>query len=157
MMPFIIAPPGLLLFAYTFTNGGSAYAAAVGYAMQVSALVLFPSVVLSIVVDSWPATSSEAMVLINAGKSAVAYGFTMSMPSWLAREGLVKMFWKMAAFQWIVLALAVLLYIFGPGQGRKRGCRCRGAEVIALPYERKLREGFRRERARALRTFFDPR
>ncbi|KFY35725.1 hypothetical protein V494_05660 [Pseudogymnoascus sp. VKM F-4513 (FW-928)] len=119
VIPFLIAPPGLLLFAYTLAHGGSAYAAAVGYAMQVSALVFVPSVVLSVVVDGWPATGSEALVLINAGKNTVAFGVTLSVPSWLAMEGLVKMFWEMAAIQWAVLTLAVPLYLLGPWARKK--------------------------------------
>ncbi|KFY82924.1 hypothetical protein V498_08394 [Pseudogymnoascus sp. VKM F-4517 (FW-2822)] len=114
VMPFLIAPPGLLLFAYTMAHGGSAYAAAAGFAMQVSAMAFIPSVVLSVVVDGWPSTGSEALVLINAGKNAVAFGVTISTPTWLAKEGLVKMFWEMAAIQWAVLALAVPLYFWGP-------------------------------------------
>jgi hypothetical protein len=114
IMPFIIAPPGLLLFAYTLANGGSVYAAATGYAMQISALVFVPSVVLSVVVDGWPATGPEALVLINAGKNAVAFGFTLSIPTWLEHEGLVKMFWELAGIQWAILALAVPLYFIGP-------------------------------------------
>jgi hypothetical protein len=114
IMPFAIAPPGLLLLAYTFSQGGSVYAAAAGYAMQISALVFVPSVVLSVVVDGWPATGSEALVLINAGKNAIAFGLTLSTPDWLARESLVKMFWGMAGIQWAVLAVAVPLYFFGP-------------------------------------------
>ena len=114
IMPFIIAPPGLLLFAYTISHGGSYYSAAAGYAMQISALVFVPSVVLSVVVDGWPATGSEALVLINAGKNAIAFALTLSTPKWLMKEGLVKMFWEMAAIQWAILALAVPLYFFGP-------------------------------------------
>ncbi|OBT98402.2 hypothetical protein VE01_03142 [Pseudogymnoascus verrucosus] len=119
LMPFLIAPPGLLLFAYTLAHGGSAYAAAAGYAMQVSALVFVPSVVLSVVVDGWPATGSEALVLINAGKNTVAFGVTLSIPIWLAREGLIKMFWEMAAIQWAILVLAVPLYVLGPWARKK--------------------------------------
>lgn len=114
ILPFIIAPPGLLLFAYTFAHGSSVYVGAVGYAMQISALVFVPSVVLSVVVDGWPGTAAEALVLINAGKNAVAFGLTLSTPKWLVKEGLTKMFWEMAAIQWVVLALAVPLYFWGP-------------------------------------------
>jgi hypothetical protein len=87
--------------------------------MQVSALAFVPSVVLSVVVDGWPATGSEALVLINAGKNAVAFGLTLSTPDWLAKVGLVKMFWDMAAIQWAVLVLAVPLYFFGPWARQK--------------------------------------
>lgn len=113
IMPFIVSPPGLLLFAYTLAHEKSAYAAAAGYAMQVSALVFVPSVVLSVVVDGWPGTGSEALVLINVGKNAIAFGITLSAPQWIARKGLVNMFWELAATEWAILALSVPLYFLG--------------------------------------------
>lgn len=114
IVPFIIAPPGLLLFAYILTQQGSVYAAAAGSAMSVSSMVFVPSVVLSVVVDAWPSSGSEALVLINAGKNLVGFGITLSTSQWLASEGLVKMFWEMAGIQWAVLALGLPLFFFGP-------------------------------------------
>ncbi|KAM3079820.1 hypothetical protein ACMFMF_003240 [Clarireedia jacksonii] len=119
IIPFLIAPPGLLLFAYIINQQGSVYSAAVGYAMQVSGLVFVPSVVLSVVVDGWPSTGSEALVLINAGKNLVAFGVTLGISDWLKKEGLVKMFWEIAAMQWAVLVLGVPLYFCGPWTRRK--------------------------------------
>jgi hypothetical protein len=119
IMPFLIAPPGLLLFAYIISEQKSVYAAAVGYAMQISGLVFVPSVVLSVVVDGWPATGSEALVLINAGKNLVAFGVVLGISDWLAKEGVVKMFWEIAAIQWAVLVLGIPLYFFGPWARRK--------------------------------------
>lgn len=113
-VPFIIAPPGLLLLAYILHEKKSVYIAAVGLAMQISGLVLVPSSVMSVVVDGWPVSGSEALVLINAGKNAIAFGLTLSAPDWLASEGLVKMCWEMAAIQWAVLALGSILYFWGP-------------------------------------------
>jgi hypothetical protein len=119
IVPFIVAPPGLLLLGYIFHNQKSVYIAAVGFAMQVSGLVLVPSSVLSVVVDGWPASGSEALVLINAGKNAIAFGLTLSTTDWLASEGLVKMCWEMTAIQWAVLALVSLLYFWGPWLRKK--------------------------------------
>lgn len=119
IVPFIICPPGLMLFAYIISENRSVYVAAVGSAMQIAGLVFVPSVVLSVVVDAWPESGSEAVVLINAGKNAVAFGITLSTPKWLLSEGLVKMFWEMAGIQWAVLALALPLYFFGPWLRRK--------------------------------------
>lgn len=118
-MAFIIAPPGLLVYAYVIANQGSVYAAATGYAMQVSGLVLVPSAVLSVVVDGWPESGSEALVLINAGKNAIAAGVTLSSANWLASEGLVKMSWEMTAIQWAILSLGVLVYFLGPWARKK--------------------------------------
>ncbi|PVH82825.1 MFS transporter [Cadophora sp. DSE1049] len=119
IVPFIVCPPGLMLFAYIISEHKSAYIAAVGSALQISGLVFVPSVVLSVVVDAWPESGSEAVVLINAGKNAVAFGITLSTPKWLASEGLVKMFWEMAGIQWAVLFLGIPLYFFGPWLRRK--------------------------------------
>jgi hypothetical protein len=114
IVPFIIAPPGLLLFAYILAKGGSIYVAAVGFAMQLSALVFVPAVTLSVVMDGWPESGSEALVLINAGKNLVAFGITVAASRWLASEGLVKMFWEMAGMQWAILIFAIPLMFFGP-------------------------------------------
>ncbi len=119
IVPFLICPPGLLLYAYIVSEQKSVYVAAVGYAMQIAGLVFVPSVVLSVVVDAWPASGSEAVVLVNAGKNAVAFGITLSTPKWFASEGLVKMFWEMAGIQWAVLALGLPLFFFGPWVRRK--------------------------------------
>ncbi|PQE31826.1 MFS transporter protein [Rutstroemia sp. NJR-2017a WRK4] len=119
IMPFLIGPPGLLLFAYIINEQKTVYAAACGYAMQISGLVFVPSVVLSVVVDGWPSTGSEALVLINAGKNLVAFGVVLGISDWLAKEGTVKMFWEIAAIQWAVMALGVPLYFFGPWARRR--------------------------------------
>lgn len=108
-----------MLFAYIISEHKSAYIAAVGSALQAAGLVFVPSVVLSVVVDAWPQSGSEAVVLINAGKNAVAFGITLSTPKWLASEGLVKMFWEMAGIQWAVLFLGIPLYFLGPWLRRK--------------------------------------
>lgn len=117
--PFLIAPPGLILFAYTVSQGGNIYVAAVGSAMQISALVFVPSVVLSVVVDGWAQSGAEALVLINAGKNLVAFGLTLATPTWYASQGLVNMFWELAAVQWGVLLFAVPLFFLGPWIRRK--------------------------------------
>lgn len=119
IIPFLICPPGLILFAYIINNHGNIYVAAVGTAMQTAAMVFVPSVVLSVVVDAYPQSGSEALVLVNAGKNLVAFGISMAGPTWLAKEGLKKIFWEMAAIQWAALALAVPLYFFGPLLRRK--------------------------------------
>lgn len=112
--PLLIAPPGLILFAYTVSQSGSIYVAAVGSAMQISSLVFVPSVVLSVVVDGWAQSGAEALVLINAGKNLVAFGLTLATPTWYASQGLVNMFWELAAIQWGVLLFAIPLFFMGP-------------------------------------------
>ncbi|OJI86660.1 hypothetical protein ASPTUDRAFT_199175 [Aspergillus tubingensis CBS 134.48] len=112
IVPFLIAPPGLILFAYAIAREKSLYISATGYAMQAAALVFVPSVTMSYIMDVYPQSGSEAMVLINAGKNVVAFGVTVSGAGWVGREGIVRVFWELAAVQWVVLALVVPLYVF---------------------------------------------
>lgn len=114
IFPFIISPPGLILFAYMIDQHKSYYLSAVGYCMQVTGVVFVPSVVLSSVVDAYPRSGGEALVLINAGKNVIAFGVTLSCNDWLAKEGLVKVFCELALAQWGLLLLGIPLYFAGP-------------------------------------------
>jgi MFS family permease len=113
IVAFLICPPGIILWGYIFAENGSYITSAVGQAMQVAAMVLVPSVVLSVVVDAYPKEGSEAMVLINAGKNLIAFGITVSTMTWITNVRLVKMVWEMAAVQWAVLLFAIPLLIWG--------------------------------------------
>lgn len=99
-------------------QGRSFYIAAVGYAMQSAGLVLVPSVVISYVMDAYPDSGSEALVLINAGKNAVAFGMTLAANEWFEKAGLTRMFLELAGIQWGVFLFGVPLYFAGPYLGR---------------------------------------
>ncbi|GKZ55124.1 hypothetical protein AnigIFM49718_011479 [Aspergillus niger] len=121
IIPFLVAPPGLILFAYAIASSKSLYVSATGYAMQASALVFVPSVTMSYIMDVYPQSGSEAIVLINAGKNVVAFGVTVSGAGWVDRDGIVRVCWELAAVQWVVLALALPLYVFDAGVRRFAG------------------------------------
>lgn len=112
IFPFLICPSGLILLGYSIAQGRSLYVSAVGYAMQSAALVFVPSVTMSYVVDTYPGTGGEALVLINAGKNLVAFGLTLVCNAWLAKAGIEKLFCELAGAQWAVLIMAVPLYVF---------------------------------------------
>ncbi|KAH6668204.1 MFS transporter [Halenospora varia] len=114
VVPFLLCPWGLILFAFTVAEQKSYYTAAVGAAFQAAGLCFVPSVVLSYVVDAYPTENGEALVLVNAGKNLVAFGLAKGNASWLAREGVKKMYGEVAAIQWAVLVLALPLYYAGP-------------------------------------------
>ncbi len=82
--------------------------------MQAAGLCLVPSVALSYVIDAYPTESGEALVLINAGKNIVAFGVVKGNASWLASQGIKKMYSEMAGIQWAVLFLGLPLYFLGP-------------------------------------------
>ncbi|KAH1423480.1 hypothetical protein KXX32_007307 [Aspergillus fumigatus] len=87
---------------------------AAGAALSAASLTLVPSVMLSYVVDSYPRTSGEALVLVNASKNVVAFGLAKGSYSWMALVGVDKMFYEFAGIQWAVIALALPLYYAGP-------------------------------------------
>ncbi|CZR68100.1 related to MFS transporter [Phialocephala subalpina] len=119
VLPFLICPPGLILYAYTIAAKRSYAIAGVGFAMQSAGLVLVPSVLLAYAVDTYPRRSGEALVLINAIKNSVAFALTKSTGKWFYNEGLKKMFVEMAAVQWAILFLALPLYFASPWLRKK--------------------------------------
>ncbi|RHZ60793.1 putative MFS transporter [Aspergillus thermomutatus] len=114
LFPFLVCPVGLIIFGYTVAHQQHYVGPAAGAAMSSAALTLVPSVMLSYVVDSYPHTSGEALVLVNASKNVVAFGLAKGSYSWMAREGVDKMFYEFAGIQWAAIALALPLYYAGP-------------------------------------------
>ncbi|RAH61573.1 MFS transporter [Aspergillus piperis CBS 112811] len=114
IIPFVITPLGLVIFGYTVSRHMQYVIPAVGSAMSAAGLTLVPSVMLSYVVDSYPDTSGEALVLVNASKNVVAFGLSKGSVDWMTTQGVDKMFYEFAAVQWAVLALGLPLYFFGP-------------------------------------------
>ncbi|CAG7924617.1 unnamed protein product [Penicillium olsonii] len=114
VLPFLICPVGLIVFGYTVANHQHYVRPAVGAAICAAGLTLVPSVMLSYVVDSYPRTSGEALVLVNASKNVVAFGLAKGSYSWMTMEGVEKMFYEFAGIEWAILFLALPLYIFGP-------------------------------------------
>lgn len=114
MMPFLICPVGLIVFGYTVARQAHYVQPAVGAALTTAGLTMVPSVMLSYVVDSYPRTSGEALVLVNASKNVVAFGLARGAYSWMAMEGVGKMFYEFAGIEWAVLSLALPLYFARP-------------------------------------------
>lgn len=81
--------------------------------MNAAGLSLVPSVTLSYVVDAYPRTGPEALVLVNAFKNAVAFGFVRAVGSWYASQGLQNLFAELAGTQWAVLLLAIPMFFAG--------------------------------------------
>ncbi|GAQ11728.1 hypothetical protein ALT_9049 [Aspergillus lentulus] len=114
LVPFLLCPIGLIIFGYSVAHQRHYIGPAAGAALSAASLTLVPSVMLSYVVDSYPSTSGEALVLVNASKNVVAFGLAKGSFSWMAREGVDKMFYEFAGIQWAVIALALPLYYAGP-------------------------------------------
>lgn len=114
LIPFLISPPGLIIFGYTIAHKQFYVNPAVGASMASAALTLVPSVMLSYVVESYPFVSGEALVLINTAKNVVAFGISVSATPWLENQGLLTMFEELAGIQWAAIALALPLWFLGP-------------------------------------------
>ncbi|KAJ5692958.1 hypothetical protein N7462_002381 [Penicillium macrosclerotiorum] len=114
ILPFLVCPIGLIVFGYTVARQQNYVRPAVGAAISAAGLTLVPSVMLSYVVDSYPRVSGEALVLVNASKNVVAFGLAKGAYSWMAAQGVDKMFYEFAGIQWACIALALPLYLAGP-------------------------------------------
>lgn len=121
LVPFLICPPGLIVFGCTIANNQSYVYPAIGTAMSSAALTMVPSVMLSYVVESYPLMSGEGLVLINTTKNVVAFGISESANSWLESDGQEVLFENLAAIQWAVLSLALPLFFLGPWIRSKTG------------------------------------
>jgi hypothetical protein len=114
-MPMLICPAGLFLFGYSVNSKDNYIVPAVGFAMQSTGLTMVPSVLLSYVVDSFPDTSGEALVLINAGKNLIAFGLTLKVAPWLMKSGVKVQFIEMASIELgLIFIFGLILLIFGP-------------------------------------------
>lgn len=115
IMPMLICPAGLFLFGYSVNSKYNYIVPAVGFAMQSTGLTMVPSVLLSYVVDSFPETSGEALVLINAGKNLIAFGLTLKAAPWLMKSGVKVQFIEMASIELgLIFIFGLILLIFGP-------------------------------------------
>lgn len=112
-LPFLICPPGLLLFMYTYMKG-SYVGPAVGFAMQASSLAFAQTAVVSYLIDSYPRHAGEAVSMVNMGAHMIAFGVSDAAAPWLIRDGLKKVFIEITVVEWAILALLpTVLYIFG--------------------------------------------
>ena len=76
---------------------------------------MVPSILLSYVVDSFPDTSGQALVLINAGKNFIAFGLTLKASPWLIKLGVKIQFIEMACIELgLILIFGLILLFFGP-------------------------------------------
>ncbi|KAK9447916.1 MFS transporter [Limtongia smithiae] len=115
IMPMIICPAGLFLFGFTTAKQDSYVLPAIGFSLQSTGLAMVPSTMLSYVVDSFPETSGEAMVLIHAGKSVVGFGLALRASDWLAASGVRDQFITMACIEFALIGiLGSILFIYGP-------------------------------------------
>jgi MFS family permease len=114
ILPFLVCPVGLIVFGYTVAHQQNYIRPAVGSAISAAGLTLVPSVMLSYVVDAYPRTAGEALVLVNTSKNVVAFGLATGSYSWMESKGVDTMFYEFAGVQWAVLALALPLYLAGP-------------------------------------------
>lgn len=113
VLPFVICPPGILLFLYTYLKG-SHVGPAIGFAMQASSLAFAQTTVVSYAIDSYPQQASEAVAMINLGTHLIAYGISEATATWIINDGLKKVFITMAVVEWAILGvLPIALYILG--------------------------------------------
>lgn len=111
----LICPAGVFLFGYSVNRKDKYIFPAVDFALQSTGRTMVPSILLSYVVDSFPDTSGEALVLINAGKNFIAFGLTLKASPWLIKSGVKIQFIEMASIeQGLILIFGLILLFFWP-------------------------------------------
>ncbi|KAL6704158.1 hypothetical protein ACN47E_008718 [Coniothyrium glycines] len=114
IVPFVICPPGLLLFGFTFLKG-SYVGPAVGFALQAAGLILAPSAVISYAIDCYPYHAAEAVASVNLLTHLMSFATSRTAPQWLQRVGVRQLFIDMSIIQWaLFLGLTLPLLFFGP-------------------------------------------
>lgn len=113
IIPFALAPPGLLLYGICLAKREGWVAPAIGYAMHSFGFVAVSNIVVTYAVDSFRAAAAgEAMVILFIVRNAVAVVCSVYCFSWIQRDGLKAVFETMAGLEWGVMLLGILMYAF---------------------------------------------
>lgn len=114
IVPFLVCPVGLIIYAYTASRHEHFVYPAIGAAIATSGLSMVPAIMLSYIVDAYPDVAGEALVLINCCKNVIAFGLSKSGNAWMVEAGLQNMFFELAGIEWALLLLPLTLYFVGP-------------------------------------------
>lgn len=82
------------------------------------ATVYTPNIAITYIVESFPASASESVVIINAGKNLVAFIFLFVAVDWVHSQGWIQVYMIMFMVSTISILLSIPLYAFG-SKGRQ--------------------------------------
>jgi hypothetical protein len=99
--------------------------------LTIDALVSFgtvfaPNIIITYVVESYPHTAADALVVINVAKNLVAFLFLYTAVEWIASSGWIQVYMIMFMLVSLGMLLAIPFYFYG---ARMRAT-CRGLLYI---------------------------
>lgn len=142
VIPFFIAPPGLLIWGFSLADHNPWIGYAFGYAMHSFGFVAVSNVATTYLVDSFTKYSGESLVSFFIIRNAIAVLCSFEVQNWVNADGPKVMFGIMAGLEWVVMGLGVAMWFLTPGLV---GLTERFGPQRRLVEERARREGEGRE------------
>ncbi|KAF2168954.1 hypothetical protein M409DRAFT_20967 [Zasmidium cellare ATCC 36951] len=114
IIPFLIAPVGLLVYGISLAKQAPWPGYAFGYALHSFGFVAVSNFATTYLIDCFTQHGGESLVSFFIIRNAIAVLCSFEVQSWLGRSGAKGMFGTMAAVEWVVLAWGIVMY-FGAG------------------------------------------
>lgn len=118
IIPFLIAPIGLIIWGVSLAKQSSWVGYAFGYAMHSFGFVAVSNFASTYLVDCFTQHGGEALVSFFIIRNAMAVLCCFEVQNWLKAVGAESMFGTMAAIEWVVLAWGIVMYFGADKLGR---------------------------------------
>lgn len=112
VIPFSIAPAGLIVYGFTLAQDRHWIAPAAGYAMHSFGFVAVSNIVVTYAVDTYRSVAGEAMVVLFIVRNVIAVICSIYCFPWIQKDGLKAVFGIMAGLEWGLILFAIPLYVF---------------------------------------------
>ncbi|CZT18216.1 uncharacterized protein RCC_04060 [Ramularia collo-cygni] len=112
ILPFTIAPTGLLIYGICLAEDKHWIAPAAGYAMHSFGFVAVSNIVVTYAVDCYKPVAGEAMVFLFIARNVIAVLCSIYCFPWIQRDGLKAVFGIMAGLEWGLMLFALPIYLF---------------------------------------------
>ncbi|KAK5108263.1 hypothetical protein LTR62_008647 [Meristemomyces frigidus] len=110
VLPFVLAPVGLIIFGECMAHKTKWIGQAFGYAMHSFGFVAVSNIAVTFAVDCYQGYAGEALVIVFVIRNIIALVCSFYSNHWIQEDGLSKVFGTMAGLQWALLLLAVPMY-----------------------------------------------
>jgi MFS family permease len=109
VIPFIIAPFGLIVYGICLSEDTIWIGPAAGYAMHSFGFVAVSNIVVTYAVDTYKNEAGEAMVILFIVRNLIAVVCSMYCFPWILRDGLRAVFGTMAGLEWALMLFGLPL------------------------------------------------
>lgn len=111
IIPFLIAPSGLIVYGFCLAQDTKWIGPAAGYAMHSFGFVSVSNIVVTYAVETYRPVAGEAMVILFIVRNVIAVICSIYCFPWIQRDGLKAVFGTMAGLEWALMLFALPLYL----------------------------------------------